>query len=205
MGCDLSLEVALREAGHEIVAGIDEAGRGPLAGPVVAAAVILPNDFAHEVLNDSKKLSAGKREALFDELTTRDDIAWASASVEPKEIDRLNILKATHRAMARAVSKLASAPDMALIDGLPVPNFPFPQQAVVKGDGKSLSIAAASIIAKVSRDRTMLKMAERYPGYDFEKHKGYPTPRHLEALRKLGPCPIHRRSFAPVAQQTFDF
>ncbi|MCH7225379.1 ribonuclease HII [Haloferula sp. A504] len=198
---DLSLETACRSRGLRIVAGIDEAGRGPLAGPVAAAAVILPDDFHSEVLNDSKRLSAAKRERLYEELTTDPSIRWGLAFAGPEEIDRINILRATHAAMARAVEALGVTVDFCLIDGLPVKGFPLPHDGVVKGDGLSLSIAAASIIAKVSRDRHMLEAAEEFPAYGFERHKGYGTKAHLEALRRHGPCRIHRRSFQPVAQQ----
>lgn len=204
MACTLSLETELWSNGHACVAGVDEAGRGPLAGPVSTAAVILPRDFEHAVLTDSKKLTPKVRERLYEELTGNGEIRWASDQADEREIDRLNILKATHASMARSVAKLPDEPDMVLIDGLDVPGFPFPQKGVVKGDSLSLSIAAASIIAKVERDRLMLKMAETYPGYGFEQHKGYPTKMHLERLRKLGPCPIHRQSFGPVSQLTLN-
>ena len=198
--CTLSLEAELWSSGRTCVAGVDEAGRGPLAGPVLTAAVILPRDFEHAVMTDSKKLSPKVRECLYEELTGNGDIRWASDQADEREIDRINILKATHASMARSVAKLSDEPDMVLIDGLDVPGFPFPQKGEVKGDSLSLSIAAASIIAKVERDRLMLKMAETYPGYGFEQHKGYPTKLHLERLRKLGPCPTHRQSFGPVSQ-----
>lgn len=197
---DLKREDELRSEGFGVVAGIDEAGRGPLAGPVAAAAVVLPAGFAHDLLDDSKKLTGRRREVLYGELTARDDIRWSLAYAEPDEIDSVNILRATHAAMARAARGLVKLPDYCLIDGLPVPGFPIASEGIVKGDGISLSIAAASIIAKVSRDRRMLEYAETFPGYGFERHKGYGTKAHLDALRKLGPCPIHRRSFAPVSQ-----
>lgn len=199
---DLSLETACRSRGLRVIAGIDEAGRGPLAGPVSAAAVILPEDFRSEELNDSKKLSATRRERLYEELTSDPAVRWGLAFAEPGEIDRINILRATHAAMARAVEDLPVAVDFCLIDGLPVKGFPHPHEGVVKGDGLSLSIAAASIIAKVSRDRRMLEAAGEFPAYGFERHKGYGTKAHLEALRRHGPCRIHRRSFQPVAQRT---
>lgn len=182
------------------MAGVDEAGRGPLAGPVVAAAVILPQGFRHASLNDSKQLRERARDSLYGELTANADIRWALAIVESAEIDRLNILRATHEAMRRAVAKLVPQPQHVLIDGLPVTPFPLPQTALVGGDGLSFSIAAASIIAKVTRDRLMIDMDARHPGYDFARHKGYGTPQHLTALKKHGPCPIHRRSFLPVRQ-----
>lgn len=196
----MEFEIAMQNDGFHRIAGIDEAGRGPLAGPVSAAAVILPDGFCHDVLNDSKKLTEKRREALYDELTGSDDVVWALAYADAEEIDAVNILQATHAAMARAARSLSTAPDFCLIDGLPVPGFPIASQGLVKGDGKSLSIAAASIIAKVSRDRLMLEYAAKYPEYGFERHKGYGTKLHLEALHAHGPCPIHRRSFAPVAR-----
>ncbi len=202
---DLSHEAHWRAAGFLCIAGIDEAGRGPLAGPVTAAAVVLPPDFVHTVLNDSKQLSEKKREILYAELTTDPRIRWASASVGAEEIDRINILRATHLAMAHAFGKLSPSPDLALIDGKPVKNFPAEHRAIVGGDSLSLSISAASIIAKVERDRVMREAARLYPEYGFENHKGYGTAEHLAALRTLGPCPLHRRSFAPVAQRELDF
>ncbi|MGN0865727.1 MAG: ribonuclease HII [Akkermansia sp.] len=193
-------ERAARAAGYACVCGIDEAGRGPLAGPVVAAAVVLPPGLAIPGLNDSKKLTARRREALYTQLREDAHVLIGVGMAEAAEIDRLNILRATHEAMARAVSALPMPPDFCLIDGLPVPQFPLPQRALVKGDARCLSIAAASIVAKVTRDRLMQDVAQQYPGYGFEKHAGYGTAAHLAALRRLGPCPEHRRSFAPVAQ-----
>lgn len=196
----LFYEQAKRKEGYQLVAGIDEAGRGPLAGPVSAAAVILPDGFSHTLLDDSKKLTEKRREIIYEEITNRDDIVWGMSMGDREEIDSINILKSTHAAMARAARKLKQLPDYCLIDGLSVPNFPIASEGIVKGDTKSLSIAAASIIAKVSRDRIMLKYAEQYPEYGFEKHKGYGTSLHLEALKKHGPCAIHRQTFAPVAR-----
>ncbi|MBV6498897.1 MAG: Ribonuclease HII [Prosthecobacter sp.] len=196
----LDHENALRAAGYRIVVGIDEAGRGPLAGPVSVAAVILPPDFDHDLLNDSKQLTEKRRERLYEEITMREDILWHAEMVGVEEIDRINILQATWLGMRRCAQALKPRPDAALIDGRPVRNFPIHQVALVKGDSLSHSIAAASIIAKVRRDRLMVKLADRYPGYGFEVHKGYPTPAHQAALKRLGPCPEHRRSFAPVAQ-----
>ena len=196
----LDHENALRAAGYRLVVGIDEAGRGPLAGPVSVAAVILPPDFEHDLLNDSKQLTEKKRERLYEEITTRQDICWHAEMVGVEEIDRINILQATWLGMRRCAQALNPRPDAALIDGKPVRNFPIHQVALVKGDSLSHSIAAASIIAKVRRDRLMVELADRYPGYGFEIHKGYPTPAHQAALKRLGPCPEHRRSFAPVAQ-----
>ena len=194
------LEFEKEYAEHGILIGIDEAGRGPLAGPVSVGAAIIPADFSHPMINDSKKITEKRREALYDELVLRDDIRWEVCLVEAEEVDEVNVLKATHLGMARAVAALGVTPGMCLIDGLKVPNFPYPHVGIVKGDSKSLSIATASIFAKVTRDRIMREAAERYPGYGFEKHKGYGTKGHLEALRTLGPCPLHRRSFQPVAQ-----
>jgi ribonuclease HII len=200
----LDHENMLRTAGYRVVAGIDEAGRGPLAGPVCVAAVVLPDDFTHAVLNDSKQLSEVKRERLYEEITADPRIRWHCVSVEPEEIDRINILQATWEGMRRAALALQPVPDAVLIDGKPVKRYPLHQVALVKGDSLSYSIAAASIIAKVTRDRLMVAMARQFPAYGFEIHKGHPTPGHLAALKQLGPCPQHRRSFGPVAQLELD-
>ncbi len=200
MPCSLIHEHRLSALGFAPIAGIDEAGRGPLAGPVVVGAVILPPNFILSGLNDSKKLTAKARERLYAEITTNPDIRWTFIAISPHEIDRLNILGATHSGMRAVVEQLSPRPAHALIDGLPVPRFPCHQTALVGGDGISLSIAAASIIAKVERDRIMLECDGLYPEYGFAKHKGYPTREHFAKLRAHGPCPIHRRSFAPVAQ-----
>ena len=205
MGCSLKHERNLFKRGIRFVAGIDEAGRGPLAGPVVAAAVILPQKFRHKKLNDSKQLSARLREEIYAELISHPEIDWNSAVVGSEEIDRLNILRATHHAMRLAAQGLDRSPEHVLIDGLPVRPFPIEQTALVGGDALSLSIAAASVIAKVTRDRIMLEMDALYPDYLFAKHKGYSTAEHLARLREYGPCPIHRRSFAPVSQRVFEF
>ncbi len=198
---DFAIENQLQSEGFHPVAGIDEAGRGPLAGPVVAAAVILPEGFEADGLNDSKKLSPARREKLHALITAEGSgVVWGLARVEPEDIDSINILKATHRAMALAAQSLGVVPSMTLIDGLPVTGFPYPFRAIVKGDLKSMSIAAASILAKVDRDRIMLEYAKIYPQYGFERHKGYGTKFHLESLKNYGPCEIHRQSFAPVAQ-----
>jgi ribonuclease HII len=202
---DLSFESALHARGLRMVAGVDEAGRGPLAGPVSAAAVVLPRAFVCPGLNDSKKLSARKREDLYARLTGDDSVRWSLAYAEADEVDAKNILRATHAAMARAVEGLGVAVDRCLIDGLPVRGFPWEHDGIVKGDGLSLSIAAASIIAKVSRDRVMMEYAREFPHYGFERHMGYGTREHLEALRIHGPCRIHRRSFQPVAQLALPF
>ena len=207
-----------RQLGDPVM-GIDEAGRGPLAGGVYAAAVHVPLTRARELLagdwsaiNDSKKLTPKKREALAEVIKSTADCVWAVASASSAEIDRLNILRATHLAMRRAaddvasqVSRLSPCPSpRILVDGLPVPSLPNATN-VVKGDAKSLLIAAASILAKTARDADCLRLERLYPGYGFAKHKGYPTPEHYAALAKLGPCPEHRRSFGPVAQAEFDF
>jgi ribonuclease HII len=196
----LKFEVSWRERGHTRVAGVDEAGRGPLAGPVSVAAVVLPVKYKHKRLNDSKQLTEEERESIYEEIVSHTEISWSAVMLHTDEIETLNILRATHEGMRRAVLMLSPVPDAVLIDGLPVPNYPIPHQAVVGGDALSLSIAAASVIAKVTRDRYMRQVALEYPQYGFERHKGYGTPRHLEALRLHGPCPIHRRTFAPVAQ-----
>ena len=200
MPCSLDREAQLFREGIFPVAGIDEAGRGPLAGPVICAAVILPIDIELPGLDDSKKLTPRRREILYAAISSHSRIAWASARIEPDEIDRLNILRATHAGMRRAWEKLEPRPVHVLIDGLPVPEFPCRQTALIGGDALSLSIAAASVIAKVERDRIMLEYDLIYPDYGFAKHKGYPTAEHFAKLRFHGPCPIHRRSFAPVAQ-----
>jgi ribonuclease HII len=205
MTCSLQHEAQLHAQGVQPIAGIDEAGRGPLAGPVLAAAVVLPPDFSHPVLRDSKQLTARQRDLLYEELTSRTDILWSVAAADPREIDRINILRATHEAMRRALRALPHPPAHALIDGLPVPDFPCPHTALVRGDQKSFSIAAASILAKVSRDRLMRDMDALHPGYEFSRHKGYGTALHLERLKVNGPCPIHRRSFLPVQQTAFPF
>lgn len=195
------------EAG-DVVVGVDEAGRGPLAGGVYAAAVSLSIARAEALLagewsavNDSKKLSEKRREALAETIKATDGCKWCVASASPAEIDRLNILRATHLAMRRAVEGLGLGGKVTiLVDGLPVPGLPFPSRNIVKGDAKSLLIAAASILAKTARDADCLRLEALYPGYGFARHKGYPTPEHLRALAKLGPCPEHRRSFGPVSQ-----
>ena len=182
-------------AGYKVVCGIDEAGRGPLAGPVHAAAVILPIGLEIEGLNDSKKLSEKKREQLFDIICEK-AIDYSIGVATEKEIDEINILNATFLAMHRAVEGLKTKPDYALIDGNQYPKIPFvTEETVIKGDAKSMSIAAASILAKVSRDRFMLEKAKEYPQYEFEKHKGYGTKLHYEKILEYGPSPIHRMTF----------
>ncbi len=184
--------------GATLVAGVDEAGRGPLAGPVVAAACILPREFRHKTLNDSKQLTEQQREEIYSELAARDDVHWATGMSDVAVIDSYNILRATWRAMVLALDSLPVRPDFVLVDGLHVPAIRIRQKAIVKGDAKSFSIAAASVIAKVTRDRLMLQLHEQFPQYNFAQHKGYGTPDHLAALGQFGPCPIHRRTFAPV-------
>lgn len=181
-----------------IVAGVDEAGRGPLAGPVLCAAVILPPDDGIAGLDDSKKLTEVRRERLFDAIRAS-ATAYAVIAVDAEEIDRLNIFQATMQGMARALHALAVPPELALIDGNKVPpGLPCPGHALVGGDALERSIMAASVLAKVSRDRIMRALHAEHPEYGFDRHKGYPTPAHLAALRRYGACPQHRRSFAPV-------
>ena len=197
---DMSAEAAAYEAGYRCVCGIDEAGRGPLAGPVGAAAVVLPMGYELPGLNDSKKLTARRREALYTQLMDDDRVLKCVAEASVQEIDELNILRATHLAMARAAQGIAAAVDFCLIDGLAVPGFPLPSRNLVKGDARCLSIAAASVLAKVTRDHYMQKLAAEFPQYGFERHAGYGTKAHLEAIRQYGVTVHHRRSFAPVAQ-----
>ncbi len=185
--------------GCKNIAGIDEAGRGPLAGPVVSAAVILPATFRNPDINDSKKLSAKKRQLLYDVIYTH-AVSIGIGIVDPIEIDRINILQASLLAMAMAVKNLDPRPDFLLIDGIFPISTDLPQQPITKGDALSFSIAAASIIAKVTRDRLMQKYHHYYPQFDFPKHKGYPTAAHREAIRKFGCCPIHRKSFRGVKE-----
>lgn len=184
-------------AASHLLAGVDEVGRGPLAGAVVAAAVILDPDRPIAGLRDSKRLSASRRAELDDQIRER-ALAFALGRAEPAEIDRLNILQASLLAMQRAVAGLYPAPAQALVDGNRAPALPCPAQAIVKGDDRVPAIAAASILAKQARDAEMRALAKQYPGYGFERHMGYPTAAHLQALRTLGACPVHRRSFAPV-------
>lgn len=194
---DDSLETAARKKGYLRIAGVDEVGRGPLAGPVTAAAVVLDMDALPIGLNDSKKLSAKKRAALAEEIWQKAEVAVGEASVE--EIDSINILRASHLAMERAVAALSPAPDYLLIDGNLIPRgVEIASEAVVKGDGKSVSIAAASIVAKEQRDKLMVDLAQQFPGYGWEKNAGYPSKQHREALVELGVTPHHRRSFKPV-------
>lgn len=202
---DMEIEKRVCGGGVLVVAGVDEAGRGPLAGPVMAAAVVLPEGYGHGKLTDSKQLTARQRERIYEELRGDGRILIGSGEASVEEIDRVNILRATHLAMERAVRALPLEVGYCLIDGLPVPRFPWAHEGVVKGDGLSLSIAAASVVAKVERDRWIERAAEDWPQYAFAQHKGYGTELHLQLLRKYGPCPLHRRTFQPVAQMSFDF
>ena len=188
------IEKTWADRGFHAICGIDEAGRGPLAGPVCAAAVILPEGLEIPGLNDSKKLTDKKRRELFP-ITEGQALAYGIGWASQEEIDDINILQATFLAMSRAVEQLNIRPDLALVDGNRAPTLDLPVETVVKGDSLSASIAAASVLAKVSRDDVMLRMAEEYPGYGFEVHKGYGTKAHYEALRTFGPSPIHRRTF----------
>lgn len=181
-------------ADYTAICGIDEAGRGPLAGPVVAGAVILPKDCSILYLNDSKQVSASRREELFNEIQEK-AVACAVGIVSPQRIDEINILQATYEAMHQAVEGLKVVPDLLLVDAVTIPAMPMKQVGIVKGDAKSVSIAAASILAKVTRDRMMVEYDSLYPGYGFAKHKGYGSKMHIEAIQEYGPCPIHRRTF----------
>ncbi len=198
--------------GVTLLAGLDEAGRGPLAGPVVATAVMFPvewlrGEFPVELaqLNDSKQLTEAQREHYFTWLTTHPEVRYAIASADAAVIDRINILQATHRAMNDALAQLNPPPAHVLVDGLPVKSLRFPQTALVKGDARSYSIAAASVLAKVTRDRRMRAFDREFPGYGFAGHKGYGTAAHLAAIARLGPCAIHRRSFAPLKAEQHEF
>jgi ribonuclease HII len=197
-------ERALRAQGCRFVAGVDEAGRGPLAGPVVAAAVIFPSEWCENgfdkrlrELNDSKQLTEPQREEFFAILIALPEVRYTVSLVDAAMIDQINILQATHRAMNDALARLLPQPDHVLVDGNPVKSMTYPNTAIVQGDGKSYSIAAASVIAKVTRDRLMLDFHQQFPAYGFATHKGYGTPEHLTAIAAHGPCPIHRRSFSP--------
>lgn len=197
---DMSEELAAHSEGYARVCGIDEAGRGPLAGPVVAAAVILPPGYSLPGLNDSKKLTARKREVLYAALMEDDAVQKCIAQATVQEIDELNILRATHLAMRRAAEGLPGGVDFCLIDGLPVPGFPLPSRSIVKGDARCLSIAAASILAKVWRDHYMNELDRQFPAYGFARHAGYGTKAHIQAIHEHGITVHHRRTFAPVTQ-----
>lgn len=181
-------------AQYTYICGIDEVGRGPLAGPVVAGAVILPKDCDILYINDSKQLSEKKREELYD-VITKEAVAWAVGYASPERIDEINILQATYEAMRQAIAKLDPAPQILLNDAVTIPQITIPQVPIIKGDAKSVSIAAASILAKVTRDHMMEEYDKEYPEYGFAKHKGYGTPAHIAALKEFGPTPIHRRTF----------
>ena len=202
--CGFKLERAARKLGFLRVAGCDEVGRGPMFGPVVAAAVILAPKCRIEGLDDSKKLSEKRRNELDIEIREQ-AVAWAIAAVDVETIDRINIRKASLLAMRTAVSQLALMPDYLLIDGCDTIDWPCPQQAVIHGDATSFSIAAASILAKVYRDRLLVELDAQYPGYGLASHKGYCSAEHREALVRLGPTPLHRKNWSPVAQQLLDF
>lgn len=195
--CDTTFEIAARTSGATLIAGIDEVGRGALAGPVVAAAVILDLNCIPAGLNDSKKLTATKREKLDAEIRAA-ALAYAIARVEADEIDRINILQATRKAMCAAIQRLNPVPDYLLLDAMQLREIPLPQKSIIKGDAKSVSIAAASIIAKVARDRWMKDYEQEFPGYGWTNHVGYGTAEHLQALRQMGPCQIHRLTFRKV-------
>ncbi len=197
--CDmLYFERCAREAGSVRIAGLDEAGRGPLAGPVVAAAVVLPDGLLIPGVTDSKKLTEQQRERLFDEIIAA-AVAYGIGTADERTIDEVNILQATFIAMERALQAIVPPPDLLLLDAVTLPRTRLLQKAIIKGDARSHSIAAASILAKVTRDRIMQELHERYPYYNFQKHKGYGTKEHLELIRKYGPCEAHRRSFEPIA------
>lgn len=191
---DYTYEKTAREKGYTVIAGTDEAGRGPLAGPVCAAAVILPEDLVIEGLNDSKKISEKKREKLYDIILEK-AISYGIAFATHEEIDEINILNASQLAMRRAVAQLDPQPDLVLVDGNIARDFEMDTAPIVKGDALSMSIAAASILAKVTRDRFCMEMDEAYPAYHFAAHKGYPTKEHMDLVRELGPCPLHRKTF----------
>ncbi len=191
---DYTYETEALDAGYTVIAGTDEAGRGPLAGPVCAAAVILPQGLVIEGLNDSKKISEKKREKLYD-VILKEAISYGIAFASHEEIDEINILNASQLAMRRAVAMLSPTPDLVLVDGNIAREFPMDTKTVVKGDSLSMSIAAASILAKVTRDRYCLEMDQAYPAYHFAAHKGYPTKEHMDLVRELGPCEIHRKTF----------
>ncbi len=208
----LAHERELLASGVALLAGLDEAGRGPLAGPVVAAAVMFPADWIGEnfpadlaKLNDSKQLTEAQREHYFGWLTSRTEVRYAIAQADAVVIDRINILQATHRAMNDALAQLTPPPAHVLVDGLRVRSLCFPQTPLVKGDARSYSIAAASVLAKVTRDRLMREFDRQFPGYGFAGHKGYGTPAHLAAIARLGACAIHRRSFAPLKAEQGKF
>ncbi|KYD08231.1 ribonuclease HII [Heyndrickxia sporothermodurans] len=192
----MKYEIDIKQQGFKYIAGIDEVGRGPLAGPVIAAAVILPDDFYLEGLNDSKQLSEKKRDEFYT-IIMKEAVAVGTGVISAQEIDEVNIYEATKKAMIAAINDLQTMPDYCLIDAMKL-TIPFPQTSIIKGDASSVSIAAASIVAKVTRDRLMKRYAQEYPNYLFDKNMGYGTNEHLQAIQKYGPCPIHRKTFAPI-------
>jgi ribonuclease HII len=194
LALDFTYENEAYSKGFTCVCGIDEAGRGPLAGPVYAAAVILPYDYSHDILNDSKKLSEKNRERVFEDIVS-DAVAYCIATASEREIDELNILNATLLAMRRAVSGLSIKPDFVYVDGDRLPKTGITERAIVKGDSKCMSIAAASVLAKVGRDRYMRELAKKHPQYHFEEHKGYGTALHYQMIEKYGTSPVHRKTF----------
>lgn len=202
--CGWRLEKAARQTGALRIAGLDEVGRGPMFGPVVAAAVILPEGCRLRGLNDSKKVAEKKRIEL-DAVIRARAVAWAIAAVDVETIDRINIRRASLLAMRLAVEQLATAPDYLLVDGIDTIDWPCPQRAVIQGDGTSFSIAAASVLAKVYRDALLVELDQQYPGYGLASHKGYCSAEHLAALARLGPTPLHRKNWSPVAQQMLPF
>lgn len=191
------------QKGYFRIAGVDEAGRGPLAGPVVAAACLIPVDLYISDINDSKKLSVKDRKSLFDLLTTHPDVEYGVGIVSCEEIDQINILQASIRAMIQAVNQLTSPPDYLLVDGLQLPHQSIPSQKIIRGDALSFAIAAASIIAKETRDEIMKTYHEQWPSYGFDSHKGYGTRAHMEAIMRNGPCPIHRKTFEPIKSMMY--
>jgi ribonuclease HII len=196
----LNFEIQARKSGYHLIAGVDEAGRGPLAGPVIASAVILPENIFLPGLNDSKLLSPARRDKLYQEIVNQ-SLAWSTGLGTVSEIDSLNILQATRLAMLRALTDLSVKPDFILLDALRLEGLECPQQPVIGGDRLSQSIAAASIVAKVTRDRLMRELDSVFPGYGFARHKGYGTPEHYRALAEKGSCPLHRQSFLPDAER----
>jgi ribonuclease HII len=196
----LGFEIDLYRHGYHLIAGVDEAGVAPLAGPVVAAAVILPQNYRLPGLNDSKKIVNQRKREMMAQQIKQDAVCWAAGSAEAEEIDRLNVYRSGLLAMKRALDGLSTKPEYVLVDARSIPHCPFPQKAIVHGDALCASIAAASLIAKTTRDAYMIELDSAYPGYGFAQHKGYPTPRHLKILKEQGPLSIHRKSFAPVRE-----
>lgn len=194
----LVFESEFRGKGYKSIAGVDEAGRGPLAGPVAAAACIVPEGMLLEGIDDSKKLTPKRRESLFSFITSNQDISYAISFIDPEVIDAINIYQATVQAMHEALDKISPKPDFLLVDGIFLSRYPIPSQKIIKGDSKSQSIAAASILAKVARDNLMMKYHKKWPEYGFDSHKGYGTKKHMDAIKKYGFCSIHRKSFEPI-------